>query len=820
MSETIQNFIPVKEIRNGYIETFDNRLIKILEIEPINFALCSEDEQIAIVTSFASWLKIAPVNIRFKSVTRRADICEHIKSLRDDIKRERNATVENLGEGYISLIEEVGMKEALTRRFFLIFESSTIIRLTSDISRAYSEMWAVEQAAKNYFLQCGNKIIEPQDEDEFTAEILYMLFNRKMSENKPFLEHVKSRVLDIMGEKNLKYGTDKIPDIPAVEFFAPREMDFSHPDYVKVDGTYYSFLYIRGNGYPTCVRAGWTSVLVNAGDGVDVDVILKLENRNKAVDSVSQKIRLNRTKFKNTQDTSGDYEELSDSINAGYYIKQGLANNEDLYYMSIFITITADSLDALRWRKLAVTDNLYALDIRVSDNRFQQEEAYKSTMPFFYVSNAIERKSKRNVLTSGAASTYMFTSYEMCDDNGILLGINKHNNSLCVVDLFNTNRHKNANLNIIGTSGAGKTFTLQLLALRMRMRGIQCFIIAPIKGQEFYRACEKIGGSFIKISPGSKHCINVMEIRRTASCETNFIDKKYSENESLLDNKIQQLLMFFTLLIPDITGDEEQILDDAIIKTYADYGITNDNRSVFENGNAYGKTKRMPILGDLYKNLCGNPKSSRITAAMNRFVNGSAQSFNNQTNVDLDNKYIVLDLSELKGKMLPVGMMIVLDFVWDKVKADRTKKKAILIDEIWQLVGASSNSLAAEFCLTIFKTIRGYGGAAVSATQDLSDFFGLEDGKYGRAIINNSQNKIILGLESDEADYVKDVLKLTKPELRSIIGFKRGEALVCSGSNKVPVEIKASETEKEIITTDRAELESLLKRRQKDVKKE
>lgn len=188
--------------------------------------------------------------------------------------------------------------------------------------------------------------------------------------------------------------------------------------------------------------------------------------------------------------------------------------------------------------------------------------------------------------------------------------------------------------------------------------------------------------------------------------------------------------------------------------------------------------------------------------------------------MDLDNKYIVLDLSELKGKMLPIGMMVALDFVWDKVKADRTKKKSILIDEIWQLVGASSNSLAAEFCLTIFKTIRGYGGAAVSATQDLSDFFGLEDGKYGRAIINNSQNKIILGLESDEADYVKDVLKLTKPELRSIIGFKRGEALVCSGSNKVPVEIKASETEKEIITTDRAELESLLKRRQKDVKKE
>jgi len=200
-------------------------------------------------------------------------------------------------------------------------------------------------------------------------------------------------------------------------------------------------------------------------------------------------------------------------------------------------------------------------------------------------------------------------------------------------------------------------------------------------------------------------------------------------------------------------------------------------------------------------------------------VTGSAQSFNRQTNVDLSNKYIVLDLSELKGKLLPIGMMISLDFVWDKIKSDRTQKKAVMIDEIWQLIGASSNKLAAEFCLTIFKTIRGYGGAAISATQDLSDFFGLEDGKYGRAIINNSQNKIILNLEPDEAKYVQDVLKLTKTELRSITNFERGEALVYANNNKIPVLIKASDAEKEIITTDRAELEAILNERKKERKK-
>ena len=139
-----------------------------------------------------------------------------------------------------------------------------------------------------------------------------------------------------------------------------------------------------------------------------------------------------------------------------------------------------------------------------------------------------------------------------------------------------------------------------------------------------------------------------------------------------------------------------------------------------------------------------------------------------------------------------------------------------MIDEIWKLIGASSNRQAAEFCLTIFKTIRGFGGAAISATQDLSDFFGLEDGKYGRAIINNSKTKILLNLEPDEAKYVRDVLRLTPTEVRAVTRFERGEALISANNNKVPVVIKASREEQELITTDRAELEAILRQRQQE----
>ena len=815
-----QDFIPIKNLEHGIIETTDGRYIKILEIEPINFMLRSEEEQYEIICSFASWLKISPVHLQFKSITRKADSDKHIAMLRKETETEESEQCKKLSEGYIRLIKDVGSREALTRRFFLIFRYEELRRNeNSDYGQICSTLLTAEQNARAYFMQCGNNILQPKDPDEATAEILYMFFNRRSCVEEPFHSRVDRIVLDTMAAKNKVIGIDPIPHIRMAHFIAPRGIDLTHRNYIIMDGLYYSFLYIKGNGYPNKVRAGWMSSLINAGEGIDVDVFLKRENRSKTIDKVAQRIRLNRTKLKSMQDTSTDYEELAGSIQAGYFIKQGIANyNEDLFYMSVFVTVSARTYEELMWRKQQMTDMLKSMDMYVSDCSFQQEDALRTVMPFLQISPKLEKKSKRNVLTSGAASTYMFTSFEMSDDTGVLLGINRHNNSLCIVDLFDTKKNKNANLNLLGTSGAGKTFTMQLLALRMRMRGIQCYIIAPIKGHEFRRACNRIGGQFIKIAPGSPHCINIMEIRHTISPEMELIDElDYSEMDSLLAQKIQQLMIFFSLLIPDMTNEEEQMLDEALIRTYGKFGITNDNDSVYEDRNAVPhKMKTMPILGDLHEELQKNEITKRIAVIVSRFVTGSAQSFNQQTNVDLSNKYIVLDLSELKGKLLPVGMMIALDYVWDKIKSDRTKKKAIMIDEIWQLIGAGSNRMAAEFCLEIFKVIRGFGGAAISATQDLSDFFGLEDGRYGRAIINNSKNKIILNLEPDEAEFVRDTLKLTKTEIRSITRFERGEALICSNNSKVPVIIKASKEEQEMITTDRAELEAILKERQQE----
>jgi type IV secretory pathway VirB4 component len=441
---------------------------------------------------------------------------------------------------------------------------------------------------------------------------------------------------------------------------------------------------------------------------------------------------------------------------------------------------------------------------------FCQEQAFLSSLPLVSLERRLYERSKRNVLTLGAASCYPFTSYELCDNNGILLGVNKHNNSLIIVDIFDSRIYKNANMAILGTSGAGKTFTMQLMALRMRRKGVQVFIVAPLKGHEFHRACSNIGGEFIQISPASKNCINVMEIRQADKSVDELLDGPSLE-KSLLAAKIQRLHIFFSLLIPDMSHEERQLLDDALIRTYALKGITHDNATL-DDPDHPGHYREMPILGDLYEVLRKSPDTKRLANILNRLVNGSARTFNQQTNVSLENKYIVLDISELTGDLLTVGMFVALDFVWDKAKENRTAEKAIYIDECWQLIGASSNRLAAEFVLEIFKIIRGYGGSAVCATQDLNDFFALDDGKYGKGIINNAKTKILLNLEDEEAQRVQSILHLSEAEVMEITHFERGSGLISTNNNNVTVEIKCSQLEKELITTDRRELQELLRR--------
>ncbi len=853
----LAEYLPISKVENGMIYTKDHRYVKVVEVVPINFLLRSAREQRGIIYSFVSYLKISPVKLQFKVLTRRADIGRHINTVRREMAQETNGQCRLMQEDYLQFVQQISSREAVTRRFFLIFEYEPWdARRGEEEAEAVSQLQGAVRTASNYLRQCGNEVIIPDNEDEFTVDVLYNLLCRNESAEKPLsrkVQEVAAGYRNFAGDSwsrkdmgnefgqgdtgegfsmrgmrdgfnqrdisdNSKQGNAEGSSfyegsIPAAEFFAPKSIDFTHSHYICIDGLYYAYLMVQSDGYRSQVPAGWLSLMVNAGDGIDLDMFLSRQPKELIIQKVGQQLRINRSKIKDASDTNTDFDDIDSAIRSGYFLKEGLANNEDFYYMNLLITVTASTVDDLEWKVNEMKKLLLSQDMRASSCHFREEQAFLSTLPLVSMEKKLYGRTKRNLLTGGAAGCYPFTSYEMCDDNGILLGVNKYNSSLIIVDIFNSAVYKNANMAILGTSGAGKTFTMQLMALRMRRKGIPIFIIAPLKGHEFHRACANVGGEFIQVSPASPHCINVMEIRqvdRSVSALLDGPDITLSE----LAEKIQRLHIFFSLLIPDMTHEERQLLDEAMIHTYNAKGITHDNESLADP-DCPERYREMPVLGDLYRVLKDSPDTQRLANILNRLVNGSASTFNQQTNVSLQNKYTVLDISSLTGDLLTVGMFVALDFVWDRAKEDRTEEKTIFIDECWQLLsgaGATGTRLAGDFVLEIFKTIRGYGGSAVCASQDLNDFFNLDGGRFGKGIVNNSKTKIILNLEDEEAVRVQDALHLSDAEVMEITHFERGNGLISTNSNNIMVEFKASPLEKELITTDRRELKELVER--------
>ena len=811
----VADYLPIEKIANGIIYTKDHRFVKVVEVVPINFMLRSAREQRNIIYSFVSYLKISPVKLQIKVLTRRADINRHLDTVRREMAQEDNEQCRLMQEDYLDFVQQVGSHEAVTRRFFLIFEYEpwNNTRRSEQEDEASQSLQSAVHTASNYLRQCGNEVVVHENEDEFTVDVFYNLLCRNESAVKP----LSVRVQEVVTQYLDKGREGEIDRIPAAEFAAPKSIDFTHGRYLCIDGLYYTYLLVPSDGYKTQVPAGWLSLIVNAGDGIDLDMFLSRQPKERIIQRVGQQLRINRSKIKDASDTNTDFDDIDGAIRSGYFLKEGLANNEDFYYLNLLITVTAPSVEDLEWKASEIKKLLLSQDMDVCTCHFREEQAFCSALPLVSMEKGLFERGKRNLLTGGAASCYPFTSFEMCDDNGILLGVNKYNSSLIIVDIFNSAIYKNANMAILGTSGAGKTFTMQLMALRMRRKNIPVFIIAPLKGHEFHRACANVGGEFIQISPASPHCINVMEIRKVDRSVSELLDGPGIQLSELAA-KIQQLHIFFSLLIPDMSHEERQLLDEALIRTYNSKGITHDNASLEDPANP-GCYREMPVLGDLYEILKAAPETTRMAHILNRLVNGSASTFNKQTNVRLDNKYTVLDISSLTGDLLTVGMFVALDFVWDRAKADRTEEKAIFIDECWQLLsgaGATGTRLAGDFVLEIFKTIRGFGGSAICASQDLNDFFNLDEGRFGKGIINNSKTKIILNLEDDEAERVQETLHLSDAETMEVTHFERGSGLISTNNNNIMVEFKASPLEKDLITTDRRELRELLERKRQE----
>lgn len=809
-----QSFCPVADVKDGILILKDGRFVRILEFSPINFMLRSNTERDAIISSFAGLLRIMNTKFQIKVVTRKAEIERFVSNIEADMADESNHNCRVLQQEQINLIRKIGSEQGVTRRFYIVYEYEDKNKLVSNPTFAdvVSNMKTTQSRICNTLRVCGNELIQGPDEDLDEQQLthFYEIYAKGQSETISFEEKMTSAIMDYVAEHG--YNSDEEVVLPTANLISPETINTKISSRImSVDNIFYSFCYIPGDAFPQRTLGGWLSLLINAGEGIDVDIFVQKEPIASVQRKLQYAIRYNKVKLRSTEDSNAEYDDLAEAIDSGYYLKQGLSSGDDFCNFGILITISAHSKEELEWKCGEMKAFMLSNDLRLRPCAFRQEAAFYSSLPICKWDKDIFKQMRRNILTSSLASAYPFVSFEMNDENGIYLGVNKTNNSLIFLDNFDSKHYKNANIAIMGTSGSGKTYTLQCMALRMRARKIQTFIIAPDKGHEFRRACEAIGGQYIKIASGSSQSINIMEIRKMDRSNTELLDGKTSDKDSILYRKISQLHVFFSLLIPSITHEEDQYLDDALLKTYAKFGITSSNKTLIDQNNP-SKYKKMPILGDVKQELDAmGTGTRRISQILGKYVTGSASAFNSRTNVDLNNKYIVLDVSEMTKDQLPIGMFIALEYVWDKCREDRTQRKAVFLDELWTLIGAKSSVQAAEFVMEIFKVIRGYGGAAIAATQDLNDFFALEDGKYGKAIISNAKTKLVMNLEQDEAERVAETLGLTATEIQQITRFDRGDALLAANTNHVTLEVKASATENMLITTDRKQLAEIAK---------
>lgn len=387
--------------------------------------------------------------------------------------------------------------------------------------------------------------------------------------------------------------------------------------------------------------------------------------------------------------------------------------------------------------------------------------------------------------------TYPFISSNVFDKNGVFIGTNIYNNSLIFIDKYDVNKYKNANMSIFGTSGSGKSFFIKLMLIRYRLLGIEQYVIDPER--EYINISKELQGTLIKIGPTSNTYINIFDIR----------EESLEENEKgYLANKIIKLMGFFNLIFGNINEEEKAILEEKIIETYSRKGINFNNKSLYKkNGKktVFKESKEMPILNDFYNVLSESKETKIFKIKLIPFVKGSLNFFNNYTNISLENKLIIADIYELGEENIKYGMYLFTELFWDKIKKNREIKKSIYLDEVWRLISVTSNKEVASFIYKIFKTIRKYGGSAIAVTQDISDLFSLENGAYGKSILNNSNIKMFFSLEEENIKILEKYSNITEKEKIEIKGLKRGECLIFAGNDHIISKVESAEFEKKII---------------------
>ncbi len=575
------------------------------------------------------------------------------------------------------------------------------------------------------------------------------------------------------------------------DFIAPSSIEFSS-SYFQIGTKYARTFYVYG--YPRQLYTGWIGGLINIDEIMDlsqfiypVDSQVVLKNLSKKVGQLEAGLQLDsehgKVRDPGKQAAIQDAEEMRDKLQVG---------EEKFYRFGLYFTVYGKSLDELEFISHKVESMLGQQLIYSKPATAQQEQGLNSTIPQFMDQLQI----RRNMNTGAISTSFPFTSADLTDDHGILYGINMHNSGLVIFDRFSL---ENGNSVVFAKSGAGKSFAVKLEALRYLMLGVEVFVIDP--ENEFERMCDAVGGAYVKLSLNSPTRINPFDLPQVVDTEE--ADNALRSNLITLHGLLRlmmggaqsQMLGAGAAMAPALDPVEEADLDAALIETYAKAGITNDPLT---------HTSPPPTINDLYDTLLHmGGTGPELAQRLRKYTTGTFEGiFSQPSNIDINNPMVVFNVRDLEDELRPVAMYIVLNYIWNKTKSDK-KRRLLIVDESWQLMKYEDS---ANFLFSLAKRARKYNLGITTISQDVEDFIG---SRMGRAIVANASLILLLKQSPSAVDVLADVFKLTSEEHKRLSQFPIGQGLFFAGQNHVHIQIAASPTETNLITTNPDEVKAI-----------
>ena len=553
-------------------------------------------------------------------------------------------------------------------------------------------------------------------------------------------------------------------------------------DHFRLGTKYGRTIYVYG--YPRTLSTGWLSPLINIDEVLDisiyiypVDTAVVMKNLRKKVTQLEADISLNAEKGRirnpETDAAIQDAEELRDQLQLGY---------EKFFRFGLYVTLWADSLDELNYVQHKIETMFGQLMIFSKVATSQQEQGMNTTMPMA----TDQLQIRRNMNTSAISTSFPFTSADLTQERGILYGVNMHNQGLVIFDRFTL---ENANLVVFAKSGAGKSFAVKLEAIRSMMMGTEIVIIDP--ENEYQKLSDAVGGSYVRLSLNSDVRINPFDLPKVIDSE--------DASDALRANLVTLHGLFRLMLggtqigpngqpISSLSANEEADLDQALIDTYARAGITSDPLT---------HQSTPPTIINLYDTLAHMGGSGpQLAQRLRKYATGTfAGIFSQQSNIDINNQMVVFNIRDLEDELRPVAMYIVLNHIWNIVRA-KQKRRILIVDEAWQLMEYDDS---ANFLFSLAKRARKYYLGLTTITQDVEDFM---SNKMGRAIVMNSSMQLLLKQSAAAVDVLSDVFKLTEEERKRLSSFPIGHGLFFAGQNHVHIQVVASDVETSLISTN------------------